>query len=392
MVKGNRMIVVLAGGVAGVAVAVASAGPLNPPSGPVAPTYKTLTEVEPRIAVQSLAGDALALHVITQPGSYYLTGDLVGVPGKHAIRVEASDVTFDLMGFTIAGSPGGQQANDGAVLAAFAYKNLVVRNGTLRGWSGGGTQAGGVRADLATNCRLEGLRVAQCSPYGLSAGPGAVVTGCLVEGGSHGIRVVSAAVVSECVARSMTGRGIDCEGDDGLIVNCQVTGAGPFGIRIGGSGTVRGCEAALCSGTGIQVGSGSVVTDCAASTNGATGIHATGQSTITGCVAELNWFDGITVASDSLVTGNNSHANGQAPTNHAGIFVAGSDNRIEGNTCTDNNFGVYTETNTTNLVIRNSARANSSLNFRFGAGTVAGPVVTAATIATSSNPHANYEF
>jgi len=58
-----------------------NAGDLNPPPGPVASTMKTLSEVEPRIAVNSIntPGDADSLFKITQPGSYYLTGNITGV-------------------------------------------------------------------------------------------------------------------------------------------------------------------------------------------------------------------------------------------------------------------------------------------------------------------------
>jgi hypothetical protein len=71
---------------------VSVAGPLSPPGGPVASTYKTLSEVEPRTAV-SLAntpGDADSLFKITQPGSYYLTGNIVGVAGKHGVEIAAA--------------------------------------------------------------------------------------------------------------------------------------------------------------------------------------------------------------------------------------------------------------------------------------------------------------
>src|SRR5437868_1893082 len=57
---------------------VSVAGPLNPPAGPVAPSYKTLTEVEPRIAVNATntPGNSAYSYRITQQGSYYLTGDV----------------------------------------------------------------------------------------------------------------------------------------------------------------------------------------------------------------------------------------------------------------------------------------------------------------------------
>ncbi|HRJ49802.1 MAG TPA: hypothetical protein PKU91_04680, partial [Phycisphaerales bacterium] len=82
-----------------------SAGPLDPPAGPVAGTYKTLTEVEPRIAINAVntPGGANSLFRITQPGSYYLTGNITGVIGKHGIEIAASGVTIDLMGFDLQG-------------------------------------------------------------------------------------------------------------------------------------------------------------------------------------------------------------------------------------------------------------------------------------------------
>ena len=54
------------------------AGPLTPPAGPVASTYKTLSEVEPRIAINAAntPGNAANLFIINQPGSYYLTGNI----------------------------------------------------------------------------------------------------------------------------------------------------------------------------------------------------------------------------------------------------------------------------------------------------------------------------
>src|SRR5262245_48602298 len=81
------------------------AGDLGPPAGPVAPTMKPLTEVEPRIAINATntPGDADSLYRITQPGSYYLTGNVQGVASKSALEIDASGVTVDLMGFTLEG-------------------------------------------------------------------------------------------------------------------------------------------------------------------------------------------------------------------------------------------------------------------------------------------------
>ncbi|MCA9307861.1 MAG: hypothetical protein KDA16_15140, partial [Phycisphaerales bacterium] len=104
------------------AAALLFAGDTNPPAGPVAPTMKTLEQVEPRTPIASLP------YNITAPGSYYLTGNLA--TAGNGITVSASDVTIDLMGFTITGS----DPNDftGVLLTSDSFDNVTVRDGTLR--------------------------------------------------------------------------------------------------------------------------------------------------------------------------------------------------------------------------------------------------------------------
>src|SRR5437762_605503 len=86
----------------------ASAGNLNPPAGPVAPTGKTLTEIEPRTAVNAVntPPSATSLFTITQPGSYYLTGNIQGVATMDGVEIDASGVTLDLNGFALVGVAG----------------------------------------------------------------------------------------------------------------------------------------------------------------------------------------------------------------------------------------------------------------------------------------------
>ena len=87
---------------------LAAWGPLDPPDGPIAPTGKTLTEVEPRIPLnaQTAPGDLSNLFVIEKSGSYYLTGNITGVSGKSGIHVSANRVTLDLNGFALEGMEG----------------------------------------------------------------------------------------------------------------------------------------------------------------------------------------------------------------------------------------------------------------------------------------------
>ncbi len=87
---------------------ISRAGPLDPPAGPVTPTYKTLTEVEPRVAINAAntPGNSTCIFRITQPGSYYVTGNITGVSGKNGLEIGASNVTVDLNGYAVTGVPG----------------------------------------------------------------------------------------------------------------------------------------------------------------------------------------------------------------------------------------------------------------------------------------------
>jgi len=118
------------------------------PSGPPGPTMKTLGEVEPRKAVQSLPGDANSLYVISQPGSYYLTGNIVGEPNKCGIALTANNVTVDLMGFGLIGVPGSldgffvqyQETDEPLPIEEVSF-NFSIRNGTICKWGGNGIDA-----------------------------------------------------------------------------------------------------------------------------------------------------------------------------------------------------------------------------------------------------------
>ena len=108
-------------------------------------------------------------------------------------------------------------------------------------------------------------------------------------------------------------------------------------------------------------------------------------------------MDGIWVTSQSVVLRNECVGNGmENPSYRAGIHVAETGKRIDGNTVMQNTQGIRVE-GLGNLVVRNSARANPPagpfFNYNIiGAGNTVGPVVKSANIATNGSVHANYEF
>ena len=126
------------GVVLGMFLGVASAwgGDLNPSAPPTAGTMKPLTDIEPRTAVQSLPGSASAVYVISQRGSYYLTGGMTVTEAKHAISIEASNVSLDLCGFTLTGAVetlvSENPAYDGIRIRT-GSRNIMIRNGIIEG-------------------------------------------------------------------------------------------------------------------------------------------------------------------------------------------------------------------------------------------------------------------
>ena len=134
-------------------------GSLTPPGAPV-PTMKTLAQVEPRMDVAKLPGDAGSHVIISNAGSYYMTTNLA-VTKTDGITIAAAGVTLDLNGFEIArvsGSGGdGIKINTGSDRA-------TVRNGTLRGFSYG---IDGNLPPYAKGCLFEKLAVTGCSTVAL---------------------------------------------------------------------------------------------------------------------------------------------------------------------------------------------------------------------------------
>lgn len=117
-------------------------GPLDPPGAPE-PNYRTLDQVRPGQPLPSLdPADANLFTLpitIIEPGSYYLTRDLIApsaYPGP-AIVIQTDGVTLDLNGFAIEkrGSPSGSPA---IAETDAGNRYVVIRNGRILGpWIGG---------------------------------------------------------------------------------------------------------------------------------------------------------------------------------------------------------------------------------------------------------------
>lgn len=182
----------------------ANAGPLNPPPGPIAPTPGP----EPRIPINqtNTPGNSSNTFRITQPGSYYLTGNLQGTSGRSGISIEAGNVTLDLMGFELQGVPGSVH---GVNMPDFR-NNVVIRNGTVSNWGQNGISA---RIDNGT---IEHIHAFNNGGWGIAHSGGfscrihacsAFSNGSAVSG-TGGILADQAVTVTDCQARFNTTHGI----------------------------------------------------------------------------------------------------------------------------------------------------------------------------------------
>jgi parallel beta-helix repeat protein len=336
---------------------LAVAGPINPPAGPVTSTMKTLSEVEPRIAINATntPGDAdvtPSMFKITQPGSYYLTGNITGVAGKNGIEITSPGVTIDLNGFSLNGVTG---TLDGIVLLG-NLRGTTIRNGVVSNWGGDG---------IDTYVGFGGGRI-----------EGVIST----SNGGDGIRAGIAMTVTTSAATKNQG--------DGIVTS--------------ESCTVIGCTAYSNTGTGFVVGPGSTVENCSSMGNDGRGFSAELGSTVRGCAATVNGSDGISCSLSCTIQNNTLSRNGVLLTNGAGIYVTGNDNRIEGNNCSGADIGLDIAASG-NIIMKNTCSGNTS-NWSIVAGNAVAPIVNAATNAAgingnsytgslgSTDPNANFTY
>lgn len=233
-----------------VGVVAAVGGPLNPPAGPVTSTYKTLTEVEPRIAINATntPGNTNASFVITQPGSYYLTGNVQGASGKHGILIAATvdNVTIDLNGFQLLGGAG---SLSGIVVQNVAVDAITVRNGTIDAWG-----QDGIRAIGAGGGRVEGVIAKNNGGVGINAGNDYVVDDCSAfDNAGVGISTGSGCIVTKSVSR---GNYIGFAIGIGTIAQDNVATANESdGFTCGSRAVVRN-NVAVGNGTAVTNGAG----------------------------------------------------------------------------------------------------------------------------------------
>jgi hypothetical protein len=348
-------------------------GSLTPP-GPPAPTMKTLTEVEPRRAINATntPGDATNVFIITQPGSYYVTSETVIPSGSNGIRILTSNVAIDLNGFRLVGSTG---SLSGIVLPVSGQRNITIKNGVM-------ASCGqlGIDLNLVRNCIIKDVQVVDSGASGIHLGDSGVVTSCVaLANGSNGFILGQGGIISSCTARQNVGDGFNA-GAGSSLTNCS----------------------AVLNGRGIFSSFGSTVTECSAYDNETDGISVASGATVARCSARANGEDGIAASTACSVRENDCTSNAQGVNGGAGIHITGGDSRIEGNNSSTQTRGIDVD-GPGNIIIRNTCSGNTT-NWDIAASNAVAPIVQAATNAAaitgntytgslgSTDPNANFTY
>jgi hypothetical protein len=441
-------------GVAGVAglAALAKAGPINPPAGAVAPTGKSLQEIADKVArtdaglaeartpisTSTTPGNIATQFRITQPGSYYLTGN-ISVSGLNAIEIVSARVTLDLNGFTITGNGA---AGTIGITAGTGASALVVRNGRVTGFGGSGISLTGescvVQDVHSTNNVGSGIaltnnagRVDRChgsdnGGSGIVVGPaGNVVASLALRNGVNGIVLGSHAVATACTSSLNTGDGFS---GSGACIGCTSTNNGDDGFA--SCVLIESCYAfsndgdgfTLCdvihrsvanSNTGNGAGAAGLVTDSFFELNSGGGVSLNTAGAIHRCVLSSNGSASttanITAASRCTVAhntvsygGNGIVASNQSIVEHNCVFSSGTTTNI----CNgiDVTIGVVIRNNMVSsasgagyeygggcIVVGNGADGSTGGAFVTSSGTpFVGPIISSAANMATAGAQANF--
>jgi hypothetical protein len=343
------------------------AGPLNPPAGPVTSTFKTLGEVEPRIAInaENTPGDLDSVFRIEQPGSYYLTGPMVGVAGRSTIEIATSRVTIDLNGFSVEGVTDSQAG----IRTSGPQFDVAIRNGSVRGFQDGIDFLNGGPGALF---HIENIHASANAGVGIRVGANSTLRQCTSSGNFLGGFVIGeGSIVDSCIARANNLPGFQTESGC-ILTNCVSTRNGNHGFVVLGGGTLRNCIAYFNSGDGISATVSGTMTECVSRNNLSNGILAAGWR-VERCTTSGNTLDGVRMTGSGAVLNCLSENNGPGVDVGAGIRVTGTDVRVEGNACNINDRGVQVD-GAGNIVFRNTCSGNTT-DWVFVANNVFGQIV-----------------
>ena len=215
-------------------------GPLDPPGAPATGTDGVRG---PGTPISSLP------FATTQGGYYYVTRPLSASAGQYGITICCSNTTIDLGGFTITGAGAGMSPGDG--ISNSGARNIVIRNGAVRGWFNGIALGG-------TYSRVEHVQALSNLADGIFIASGSEVVDCNASlNGAYGIHI-SYVTVRNCTMSENAYGGIALGNnslvEDNRVNNNNATSADGIDI-VGNNNTLRNNDV---SGSGAS-GAGDIL-------------------------------------------------------------------------------------------------------------------------------------
>jgi parallel beta-helix repeat protein len=297
-------------------------GSLTPPGAP-APAMKSLDQIASTgIAINNTntPGDANTHFIISQSGSYFLTGNLAATKTT-GIRVNAAGVTIDLNGFQISRSSGG--GGDGIFITTISHR-CTVKNGSVTDFA----QGINCQTTAARGCVFRDVSATNCTNIGIRAGEGAVLDSCRAHdcSGVAGILTTNAGTLLNCTAVGNSAGNAIQTGAGCTLSNCTAssnTGTNAFSVGDGSSLTNCAATGNTLTGSAILAGSACPLNNCAAFNNTAPyGIRAGSRSSLANCTAGSNAAVTYALYADtgSSITNCSTYSNGVSQiVNSAGI-------------------------------------------------------------------------
>jgi len=226
-------------------------GSLTPPGMPI-PTFKTLSQVEPRFPISDYQTN------LTIPGSYYLVTNLFSGSNLNDainIRTNVHDITIDLNGFAIVNTNGAGSSSPVGVRVSEGT-NVVIRNGQIIGFDRAVRAEGLFYGVVVDNVHIHNCRRAGVEANGVVGNSQQTMTvrNCVIEGlnstgeatsvSVDGVTILNAmVVVQNCVIRDIvpagtgTGSCINALSPTNSFVDNNLFSNADVGLKVTGGGT-----------------------------------------------------------------------------------------------------------------------------------------------------------
>jgi hypothetical protein len=255
--------------------------------------------VAPVMAETTLCTEVVPPAIINTPGVYCLFHDYaLNLPVQSAIQVYANNVTIDFNGHRIGNLGAGNGNGSPGVYSYGGYQNLIVRNGTIRGFRSGVRIENGP-ASPSLGVMVEDMLIDQSIAEGIAVyGQGAII---------RRNRVVATGVAATSVSTTVTG--IHFEGSVGSVVDNHVFN----------TSSAAGIMAIEALGDGIEISGNRVIELSAASNAYEYGIYVQASSA-----------SGATIVSDNKIVDSAPPSAGAM----YGIRATTGNTKIIGNTVT----------------------------------------------------------